>query len=98
MIRIAYMLIILLSLFGCGGRLEWIKDEQPNCQRIIEQMNVLYCEDAALVGFTSAYLGHEEWKRLTDSFNEAKSKSAYGSGCGQYWGHWYGRRIANEVK
>jgi len=88
----ALFIVCLLMVFG------FTPAYASECSNLIQQMNALWCEDAALVGFTAAYLGHDEWKKLTDAFNEARAKSAYGPVCKTWNGHWYGRRIQREQK
>jgi hypothetical protein len=82
------LIILCLSLCGCVSY-----PVNYSCGQLIEQMNGLWCEDATMVGYTSAYLGHEKWKELTDSYNVAREKSPYGFGCGRYNGHWLGKVI-----
>ena len=80
-------LLGLFLFFGCSVQKEYY------CGELIQQMNGLWCEDAALVGYTSAYLGHDEWKKLTDSFAKAQQTSPYGPICRQWNGHFYGRVV-----
>lgn len=98
---LAMTLLLCLTLSGCCslcslGMSFQTYAEKPSCNKIIEQMNGLHCEDAVLQGYTAAYLGHEEWKKITDAYYIARQK--HGTGCDQYWGGWLGRQVYKGEK
>ena len=72
--------------------------EKSSCNTLLRTMNDLYCEDNVLQGFTAAYLGKEKWAEIVDAYIAAKSKTKYGSGCGNFYGHWVGRKMYQEDK
>jgi len=94
-IRITTNLILIISsllvFVGCCY-------DKGQYRKGMEDMASVYCEDATLIGFATAYLGDAKWKELIDAYNEATEKSPYGTGCKKWNPHFKGRKIAEEVK
>jgi hypothetical protein len=88
----SFILLAVYLLCGCATKQPYY----TTCEGFMLQMNELYCEDATLTGFTAAYLGHDEWTKLTDAYNKARTESKFGMSCKPWNGHWYGRTIREE--
>ena len=74
------LFFIVFCVYSCASQKDY------TCTDSIEYINHMACEDATMLGYVSAYIGQDEWKKLVDSYQKDVEKSRYGNGCGKYWG------------